>query len=104
MQVMGTGTDSSTRGTPAPNEDLSPLEPLMRQATTYSCVGVWQTIVLKIIANNQVNRTTPSYASSSESECLIGDATKNQVAMNPHNIVFDASRLIGRKFDDQDSR
>ena len=53
--------------------------------TTYSCVGVWQNDRVEIIANDQGNRTTPSYVSFSDSERLIGDAAKNQVAMNPHN-------------------
>merc|ERR1712113_649695 len=68
--------------------------------TTYSCVGTWKNNTVEIIPNDMGERTTPSYVSFSDTERLVGTAAKNQAARNAENTIFDAKRLIGRKYDE----
>jgi heat shock protein 1/8 len=68
--------------------------------TTYSCVGVFQNGNVEIIANDQGNRTTPSYVCFQAEERLIGDAAKNASNQHPEHTVYEIKRMIGRDFND----
>jgi len=69
--------------------------------TTYSVVGIWQKGEVAIIPNEMGNRITPSVVAFTDSERLIGDGAKNQIAENPANTIYTIKRLIGRKYSDK---
>ena len=67
--------------------------------TTYSCVGIYRNGNVEIIANDQGNRTTPSWVSFGE-ERLVGDAAKNASGQNATNTIYEIKRMLGRDFND----
>lgn len=69
--------------------------------TTTSCAAIWINDRVEIVPDSQTgSRIIPSYVSFTDEDKLVGDAAKNQSTQNPKNTVYDAKRLIGRKFDD----
>ena len=68
--------------------------------TSMSCVAVWKNGRVEVIPNDQGHRITPSYVAFTNGEKLVGDAAKNQAPTNPTNTVYDAKRLIGRRFNE----
>ena len=68
--------------------------------TTYSCVGVWERNQVTIVANNMGNRTTPSWVAYTDSDRLVGEQARSQAARNPTRTIYDAKRMVGRRFED----
>lgn len=93
-------SSSSSSPTPSSSSPASSYAIGIDLGTTYSCVAVWQNDRVEVIANEHGNRTTPSYVAFQGEERLVGDSAKNQASANPKHTIFDAKRLMGRKFQD----
>ncbi len=69
--------------------------------TTNSCVAIMEGGEVKVIANREGYRTTPSVVAFAKTgERLVGLPAKRQAVTNPENTVFSAKRFIGRRFDE----
>ena len=70
--------------------------------TTYSCVGIFRNGSVEIIPNELGNRITPSVVAFTDDDRLVGEAAKNQAALNPKRTIYSVKRLIGRKYNDKE--
>merc|ERR1719158_1768575 len=73
--------------------------------TTNSCVSVMEGASPRVIENSEGARTTPSYMAIVEGgERLVGMPAKRQAVTNPTSTFYGTKRLIGRRYDDKDTK